>query len=234
MPNYVAAMDLGSMHDYTTLAIVESLALAPGEPWQGPPGWDPPPKVRKVLLHLKRWPLELAYAVAIEQAAEILARPPWAGSTTLLYDRTGLGSAVMYQFREAHREGLFDRAPKGYAISGGEVAGPGSIPKVELVDNLRAIVETGKLTWPADLPLLDEFLREMAAFAPRPTRVRRLLTFGNKGDLAPNDDLVSAVALAAWHPGRRSEARAIGRDGVVYASIEAAKTIGGAAAWYTR
>ncbi|MGO9179279.1 MAG: hypothetical protein ACLQBX_06080 [Candidatus Limnocylindrales bacterium] len=232
MPNYVAAMDLGSIRDYTTLAIVENLALAPDAPWHGPAGWEPTPKVRKVLLHLKRWPLELAYAVAIEQAAEVLSRPPWAGSTTLLYDRTGLGTAVMYQFREAHREGLFDRAPKGLAITGGDDAGPGSVPKVELVDNLRALVETGKLTWPADLPLLEDFLREMAAFAPRPTRVRRLLTFGNKADLAPNDDLVSAVALAVWHPGRRSDARAVGRDGVVYASIEYARTVGGAKAWY--
>lgn len=231
MANYVAGIDLGSLNDYTTLAIVENLAVARAEPWTGPPEFEPRMLVRKRLVHLKRWPLELAYAVAIEQAAEILSRPPWSGQTTVLYDRTGLGTAVMYQFREAHRDGLFDRAPKGYAISGGETAGPGSVPKVELVDNLRALVETGRLAWPPDLPLLDEFLREMAAFAPRPTRARRLLTFGNDAKLAKNDDLVSAVSLAAWHPGRRSDARVIGRNGAVYESLESARGAGTAAVY---
>jgi len=232
MANYVAGLDLGSMADYSVLAILEDLAVAPDAVWQGPPGFEPRMRRRKVLLHLKRWPLELPYGLVIEQAAEVLSRPPWAGATTLVYDRSGLGSAVAYQFREAHQAGLFDRAPRGYAITGGESAGAGSVPKVELVDNLRALVETGRLTWPADLPLLGELLREMAAFAPKPTKTRRLLTFGNDAKLAKNDDIVSAVSLAAWHPGRRSEARLLGRDGRTYDSLAAARQIGGTAAAY--
>jgi hypothetical protein len=232
MPNYVAGLDLGSMADFSVLAVLESLAVAPDALWTGPEGWGPRPRMTKRLLHLKRWPLELPYGLVIEQTAELLSRPPWAGSTTLIYDRSGLGSAVAYQFREAHQAGLFDRSPRGFAISGGDNAGAGSVPKVELVDNLRALVETRRLSWPADLPLLDEFLKEMAAFAPRPTKTRRLLTFGNDTKLAAHDDIVLAVSLAAWHHGRRSEERLLGRDGRVYDNLEAARRIGGTAAAY--
>lgn len=219
--NHVAGMDLGSAHDYTTLAIIENLDMPRLEPWQGRPEWAPRRRLKKRLVHLKRWPLELPYTLAIEQAAEILRRPPFSGTTTLVYDRTGLGSAVAWQFKDARREGLFDRSPKGLAITGGEHAGASSVPKVELVDNLRALVETQRITWPPDLPLLDEFLREMSAFAPRPSRERRILTFGNDSKIADHDDLVMAVALAAWHPGRRPDNRYLARDGAVYAGRDA-------------
>jgi len=214
--NHVAGMDLGSMHDFSTLAIVEILDLPKPEPRSSRR------RQTKRLMHLHRWPLELPYDAVIEHATAVVALPPFKGTTKLVYDRTGLGSAVAYQFREAHQDGLFDRAPRGFAISGGDQAGAGSVPKVNLVDNLRALIETKRLSWPSDLPLLDDFLKEMAAFAPRPTKARRLLSFGNDPAIAAHDDLVMAVALAVWYPGSFGDNRYIGRDSRIYDSFAVA------------
>ena len=237
MPAFSAAMDLGSRADYSTLAIIRSRLLARVDPR------SPRPPLQLALLHLQRWQLGTPYETVIEEAAGILSSEPWADArTTLCFDRTGLGTAVDYQFRDAARRGLFGTVrPFGVAITGEQVkpesgglavrmgqgvtyfggSGSASIAQAQLYDNLRMLVETGRLTWPADLPLLAEFLREMAGLATTFTKHRRGLHVGNDPTRSKHDDLAFAVALAAQYASR-TEAEYQDYTGQVWPTIEAA------------
>jgi hypothetical protein len=204
--NVVAALDLGSVRDYSALAITEHLttaAYAPGGPTP----------CRHDLVHLERFALGTSYAAIVESVARRIE--PLGAETRLVYDATGLGSAVGQVLADAYRNGLYALRPWGITITGGQAPGPGSVPKVDLIAALQADVETGRLHIADGLPLADVLTAEMLAFRPKLTTVRRLLTFGAATESA-HDDVVLAVALSVWHHGRRSRSRYVGRDGVTY------------------
>jgi hypothetical protein len=208
--NLVAGLDLGSVRDYSALAVTEHLTMAPLLP-------GGTTSCRHDLVHLQRFALGTPYGAIVEAVARALE--PLGEDVRLVYDATGLGSAVGQTLAEAYRDGLYALRPWGFTITGGQAPGPASVPKVDLISALQADVETGRLHIAEGLPLGDVLRAEMLAFRPRLTPVRRLLAFGSATESA-HDDVVLAVALSVWHHGRRSRGRYIGRDRQTYETRE--------------
>ncbi|MFN0169572.1 MAG: hypothetical protein ACKV22_24385 [Bryobacteraceae bacterium] len=189
MTPFVAGLDLGRQHDYSALAIVEHR--------QHPAGWDP---VR--FCHLTRWdlclrslirfPLGTPYQAVVASVEDTLRTK--ASGAPLVVDATGVGAAVLEMFRH----------PSIYlhpvVITGGDqvnyAAGRLHAPKAEIVTTLALLLEQDKFRLAHDLPLAAEFHREMTNFRVDARPAGRFRFGASRAGV--HDDLVMAVALAAW------------------------------------
>ncbi len=97
-------------------------------------------------------------------------------------------------------EALPSRAVYGITITGGrsvnrgQAVGDVTVPKADLVGALQVLLQTRRLSWPRELPLIRELQGEFAAFHPKITPALHQ-TFGGKGE---HDDLVLALGLGCW------------------------------------
>jgi hypothetical protein len=179
IPDYFVGLDLGQPHEYTALALVErrySDDLA-----------------TYAVRHLHRWPLGTPYRQIADAVDGVLETPELEGCT-LTVDQTGVGRAVVELFRR-------DEGFRRVAVTAGLAMGRGDdgathVPKKELVATLQVLLQSRRLQVAARLPLAETLTREMATF-------RGKLAAVNGDDQADwrereHDDLVLAVALAAW------------------------------------
>lgn len=197
-PSYVVGLDLGQSQDYTALSALERT-------WRADPR-DPTRQrglFHYAVRHLRRWHLGTSYVQVVEDVAAMLSRPPLEGAD-LAVDQTGVGAAVVDVFRRAQLPARLSPV----LITAGHRASrqPGGVfhvPKKELVSVLQVLLQTRRLKI-APLPERDVLARELGAFRVKVT------TAGNETFEAwrerDHDDLVLAVALAAWL-GERPRAR---------------------------
>lgn len=160
------------------------------------PGVDTRP-VEYHVRHLERPPLGTRYPVIVARVRTLLAMPPLDSQTPLVVDRTGVGVAVT---------DLFDASglrPHAITITGGdEIIRDGpyhtKVPKRELVGNLVAVFQTGRLKIAAGLAEGEALVNELVNF-----KVKVNLATGHDSYEAwresVHDDLVLAVAMACWH-----------------------------------
>jgi hypothetical protein len=197
---FVSGLDLGQAQDFTALAVLEQSA-GPDPARRGVRSWH------YALRWLERYPLGTPYAGpaaggagVCECVAAALARPPLPGSQ-LAVDQTGVGRAVVDLFRA---RGL-PAALHAVTITGGhDVAGPDPlsgrldwrVPKRDLVDTLQLLLQSGRLRWSRRLGLAAVLAQELSAFRVKVTRSAHE-AYGAWRD-GQHDDLVLAVALAAW------------------------------------
>ena len=124
----------------------------------------------------------------------MLERPELKSRVRLAVDATGVGDAVIDQMREA---GL---APVPVIITAGQrtrrVNGAWRVPKRILVAGLVTALENGRLRLAKGMAYSEALVRELQAFRVTITSPRHA-TYGGAGE---HDDLVVAVALAAWWP----------------------------------
>lgn len=165
-------------------------------PQQMVPGPDTRPVVYHVR-HLERPPLGTKYPVVVTRVQTLLATPPLGSRTPLVLDRTGVGVAVTDLFTATGMR------PHAVTItSGDEVSRDGpyhtKVPKRELVGNLVAVFQTGRLKIAAGLAEGETLANELVNF-----KVKVNLATGHDSYEAwrvnVHDDLVLAVALAVWH-----------------------------------
>jgi hypothetical protein len=182
---YFAGLDLGQAHDYTALAILERPRIGYGEP-------APVYAVR----HLQRFQLGTPYPAIVADVRAILTRPPLnAAPVFLAVDKTGCGAAVCDLIRPALP---FMAA---VTITGGQQAGVGpggfNVPKVDLVSTMQVLLQARRLRVAQGLPAAQLLLHELQNF-----RVKINVATGSESFEAwrekDHDDLVLAVALAAW------------------------------------
>jgi hypothetical protein len=220
---FIAGLDLGQANDYTALAVLEQVeddaaatatATAPrsepgflqavdralgrilGEPLT-PRRPRPASRPRLALRHLERMRHQ-PYAAIAGTVAERLTSAALQGQTTLVVDFTGVGRAAVEQLT-AHR-----LAYVPVTITGGESVnrdgGGYRVPKRELVSALQVMVQNGELTIARRMPLADVLVQELLSF-----RAKINLATGHDSYEAwrerDHDDLVLAVALAAWYAG---------------------------------
>lgn len=185
LPEYILGLDLGQSADFSALAVLER-AWKPVEADQD--------ETHYALRHLYRWPLKTPYPQIIADVAELVARPPL-NKPILAIDKTGVGAAVVDQFRQAKIRARLTPVliTAGHAVHFCE--GEWHVPKKELVSAVQVILQARRIQF-APLPQRELLVKELLAF-----RVK-VSTAGNESFEAwrerDHDDLVLAVAMAVW------------------------------------
>jgi hypothetical protein len=180
MPRYVLGLDLGQAADFTALAVVEK---ADGKP--------PALAVR----HLRRFPPGTTYGAVAAAVAETvrdggLARPP------LVADLTAVGPGLLPTLRSAVRPAWVTPVvlTAGLDATRGEDA-IWRVPKRNLVTALQLLLQERRLRVAPALTDAAVLVRELTAFRAKVTLAE---TESPDWRERPADDLVLAVALAAW------------------------------------
>lgn len=181
-------LDLGKARDHSALVILERAA--------DPAGFDPVRfaarrELRLRVRHAERIPLGTPYLSLvprlrsiIERIGETFAAP---APITLVVDASGVGAPVFEMLQRA-RLGVH-LVP--ITITGGGQAGPNphggySVPRAVLLSTLRILFEKEALRISARVPARAELIDELATVSP-------------EGANSSHDDLVMALALAAWN-----------------------------------
>lgn len=193
---HFVGLDLAPAGELTGLAVIQRPLVHPSHsPDQKRP--------KHALIHLHRFPLGTPYPDIIDELGKLLRTPSLSRSVCAV-DRTGVGRAVVRLFRDAFADGYtcqFVPVVIGLGLEVEMVAGVGiSIPRQELVGTLQVLMQTRRLIFPTTLPHVETLVKELANFKAKPVTA----TAAAKADpLAAwregqHDDLVLAVALAAW------------------------------------
>ncbi len=189
---HFVGLDLGQAQDPTALAVLQRPLILPGmPPEQRRPAYTVP--------WLRRFPPGASYQEIIAQVVVLLRTPPLPGAV-LVVDGTGVGQAVV----DLLMDGLRNRVTctvwtvmitAGHAVTLAEGAGL-QVPKKELVGVLQVLLQNRRLRIAQELGEGPTLLRELDNFRVKtPTPAGDALAPWREG---PHDDLVLAVALAAW------------------------------------
>jgi hypothetical protein len=189
-PLYIAGLDLGRPHEFTALSVLERTEV--------PVCNDPSRMVRHYAVrHLERLPPATPYAEVFARLAEVFAAPPLRGSR-LVVDYTGVGRPVLDMLRKAKVGAqvipLFVTA--GHRHTSDERGG-WCVPRQELAATLQVLLQSRRLQVTPALPEVAMLVRELAAFQVKVTVTTKEeeLAAWREGT---HDDLVLAVAVAAW------------------------------------
>lgn len=217
-PEYLIGVDLGQTNDYTAICVLEVNARDTGrtktrltDSFSGigtrqVPETEGSYQVR----HLDRLPLGTPYPEQVETVSSVLERirqhqaenaSPWQSDPKprpprLIVDQTGVGRPVVDMLRAAGHKGL-----TAVTIHGGDATSREGrdyrVPKRELVSVVQVLLQTDRLAVAASLPHAQTLTKEMLAFKVTFSQTGHD-TYGNDWRENAHDDLVLAVALAAW------------------------------------
>lgn len=186
-------LELGQAQDYTALAVLEPPRVERGRP----------PELRRpayALRHLHRFPLGTQYPEVVRQVPALLRTHPPLSGCTFAVDQTGVGRAVVHMFTDVMRGKVACTfVPITIAVGLTVGVGTGSglhIPKKELVGILQVLLQNRRLHIASELPDAAVLVRELENFRVKITAAANE-TFEAWRERA-HDDLVLAVALAAW------------------------------------
>ncbi len=192
MSAYILGLDLGPPGEPTAFAALERSA-------------DTVYSVR----HLERFPPGTPYAEVVAAVAARTVNPPLRDAP-LVVDRTAVGPAVTDLIRGA----VAARVVRVTIAGGAETARDGlagwRVSKADLVTVLQLLLQGRRLRIAPGLPDAPLLAAEMAAFRLGPVRL---------DDVAPAwrerryDDLVLAVAIAAWYAEARGGGDGFARTG---------------------
>lgn len=195
---FFIGLDLGQAQDYTALAILERIEAPPPEPpsvvyVNAPPKpKQPQPEPSFECRHLERLPLNTRYPAIIEHVRDLIDKPELKGKSLLVIDATGVGRPVADSFNDA---GL---SHVGVTITGGDSVNRDGrmyrVPKRILVSTLQVLLQSERLKV-APNPLRETLITEMLNFRVTVTEAANDTYAGRTGT---HDDLILAVALAAW------------------------------------
>jgi hypothetical protein len=187
-PEYFAGLDLGPISEPTAFAALERTIGSPDDPVDE--------TLHYAVRHLERFGPGTPYAEIRTRLTKIIDDPILAGCR-LAIDQTGVGKPVVDLFRSDDL-GIDTRR---IMITNGHAAvwddhGGWLVPKKDLVGTLQVLLQARRLKVAPALELAPVLVRELAEFQARVSLASDQL------DLAwrerPHDDLVLAVAVAAW------------------------------------
>jgi hypothetical protein len=186
-PVYILGLDLGQSQDYTALAVLEKT-------WTADPNHSGSYLSHYGVRHLRRWQLGTSYTRIIADLGDLVRRPPLC-NPLLVVDQTGVGAAVVDMVRQAQ----LPAALRPVLITAGHEAVQGDsgyhVPKKELASLLQVLLQSRGLRI-APMPERDLLGKELLAFRVKVT-VAANETFEAWRE-RDHDDMVLAVALAAW------------------------------------
>ncbi len=187
---YFVGLDLGRPGEPTALAVLGRPRLKTSDR----PGTRPPYDLR----HLERFPPGTGYPEVVEAVVRLLQTQPLPNAW-LLTDYTGVGRAVLELFPDAFQNQVTCHFSAVVLTAGGTwstgPAGGFAIPKTDLVGSLQVLLQTRRLRIASALSEAAILVRELETYRPKVPLVRDDLASWRD---TPHDDLVLAVALAAW------------------------------------
>jgi hypothetical protein len=194
MPEFFLGLDLAQPGDFTALAALEATEHPDGEGrFYG-------------VRHLHRWPLGTPFTGIAADLNALLTRPPQTkpphdapplSGCVLAVDGTGVGQPKLEFFRRA---GLPAELRSVFVTAGNldthDDTGYYHVPKKSLMSTLDLLLDTRRLKICRDIPLAAGLEKELSSFGAKGKGARRE-TFECWRE-REQDDLVLAVALAAW------------------------------------
>ncbi len=223
---HTLGVDLGQSSDYTAVAVLEeSYWLTEEQAWnlhvpdQEGAGWvfasklapamverarslnyyyTRPPNPPLALRHLERFELGTPYPAMVERVAAMRATAPLSVDRSILVvDETGVGRPVVDMFKQAGQRPVPVTITAGFTVKYDDADGSYTVPKRDLVTTMALLLEQHRLLIPPSLPLAELLTKELQAFKRKVTPVGSdTYAAGREGQ---HDDLVLAVALAAWY-----------------------------------
>lgn len=188
---YFLGLDLGQAQDFTALAVLSRPRLRGDEPKElRTPPYDVP--------HLQRFPLGTPYPEIVTRVVELLGTKHLRGCF-FTADQTGVGRPVVEMLTDAMRGQVTCHFCQVTITGGHDVTqGPDGfrVPKKELVATVQVLLQTRRLRIARGLPDAPTLVRELENFRVKITEAANE-TFGAWRE-GQHDDLVLAVALAAW------------------------------------
>jgi hypothetical protein len=191
---------------------IEGRCITGGEP--SGPAQVPATENHYQARHLERLPMGTSYPKQVERVKELhdylLTLPaykttkdglqqPVKPKVSLVADKTGAGAAVIDMLRAAELK------PIAITITGGDtVTRDGRdyrVPKRDLVSVAQVLLQSERLKIAKELPEAQTLISELLAFKVS-INLRGHDSYGNDVGMwreNPHDDLVLAVALAAWY-----------------------------------
>lgn len=183
MSRYIIGIDLAKLHDYTAVTVLDVAGLDPDT---------------YVVRNVYRYPIGLEYNRVAKHIMAQLFADPYLGDVTLVVDATGLGGPVLEQFRG--QMGLVI----GLSITAGQMSSRHGqdvrVPKIDLISNLLALVESGRIFFAARAKHLDALMQELMAFQGKMSDTGYTRYEGR----GAHDDMVMSLAMAAWYADRGS------------------------------
>lgn len=193
VPKFTLGLDLGQRRDYSALAVIEPAEIiGPRDPVT----WEFKRERRVRVRHLERVRLGTRYAHVIDRLESVVRRIRAFGHCSVVVDSTGVGGAVIEWIRD--RALRCELVP--VLITAGDRPerrhGEWHVPKHVLIGKLKVLFERGELILPDRLPATRRLIEELTAVEARPSAngVRRYAAWSE----GAHDDLVLALALAAW------------------------------------
>jgi hypothetical protein len=195
---FILGADLGQASDPTALCVLHWQKI-PTSTWKTERGPNLNINTQQVeqrfdVVDLERIRLETPYPQIVGYVGELLARPPLRDGCDLVIDDTGVGRAVSDIFEQA---GM--RPQRITITSGNEVINAGSgrwhVPKGQLVSTLDAKLHCGELRFAKNLAESGALSDELRDFQRSVSAAGRSTYSARSGR---HDDLVLAVAIAAW------------------------------------
>jgi hypothetical protein len=189
---FFLGIDLGQAADFTAMALLERPLIHRHDP-------NDNRKPVYQMRHLERFPLGTHYSQVARTVVPIIRRlaDP---QLDILVDQTGVGRAVLSQLIE----GLRNAAPwrlhactitAGTELTNGDNGGL-YVPKKELVGTLQVLLQARRLQIPRSLPDAALLARELENFRSKPVLASKDAPLDWRE--GKHDDMVLAVALAAW------------------------------------
>jgi hypothetical protein len=194
--NYISGLDLGQAAELTALAVLEQTT--------GPDPHRPRQHVKQYAVrHLERFEPGTPFTAVCARLRVLYSVPPLAHSM-LAVDQTAVGQPVVNLLRRAHLKASI-RPVTITAGNYGHLIGDGSwsVPKKDLVSTLQVLLQARRIKVASGLPESQMLVQELQSFRVKPTLSANdtLEAWRER----PHDDLVLAVAIAAWQSERLRE-----------------------------
>ncbi len=186
---YFTGLDLGQAAQFIGLAVLERTTV---------PDADRPGRTQRhfAVRHLERFPLGTPYPAIGARLGELFRAPPLA-HTTLVVDQTAVGQPVVGLLRRQRLPATI----RPVTITAGnqhsiDERGVQSAPKKELVSTLQLLLQSRRIKVAPDLPESGTLAREFVRFRAKASASSSEMLEAWRE--RPHDDLVLAVAIAAW------------------------------------
>jgi hypothetical protein len=186
---YITGLDLGQAAELTGLAVLEQTT--------GPNPLNPDRKAKYYAVrHLERFALGTSFPAVCDRLRDLFAKPPLAESN-LVVDQTAVGQPVLKLLRRARLRAMI----RPVTITAGNQAvlnedGSRSVPKRDLVSTLQVLLQSRQIKVAPSLFEAKTLVQELMNFRVKATlSPTETLESWREG---PHDDLVLAVAIAAW------------------------------------
>jgi hypothetical protein len=197
-PGYFVGLDLAQAQEPSAIAVLERTTTP-----------DTADAKRELTIysvrHLERWPPGTTYTTMIERVVSMFSKPPLR-NMKLVIDQTGVGRAVVDLLRDEKTWGCLQADLTAVTITGGHgvnFADDGSwhVAKKHLVAPLQVLFQDHRLKIADILPDTGMLVKELNNF-------RAKITLAGDDTIedwrqGQHDDLVLAIAIAAWQGERQ-------------------------------